>query len=439
MTEQEAVEVNFDGLVGPTHNYAGLSLGNQASQQNAGGTSSPRTAALQGLAKMRRLHSLGVAQAVLPPPLRPDPSVLRSLGFDPARGLTEVAAVAPQLIPTLMSASSMWAANAATVSPSADTADGKLHLTPANLVSTVHRALEPNATHHILRSIFASEERFQVHRPLPSAAAFADEGAANHGRVTNSHGEPGIHVFVYGREAHEVVTDGYPRRQSRLAGELIAGSHGLDPRRVRHVRQSPTAIDAGAFHNDVVSVINERVLFTHESAFADPEAAADLDARVVVVKETEVPLRDAISSYLFNSQLVTLPDGTMTLVAPIETEETNSTRNYLAAAIVDPANPIDSVETMDLRESMRNGGGPACLRLRVVMTGAERSALRGRVMMDDGMLDRLETWVDTHYRSELRAEDLNDPALIIEVADALRDLEQLLDLPGLYNLADLGF
>ncbi len=199
------------------------------------------------------------------------------------------------------------------------------------------------------------------------------------------------------------------------------------------MRQAGQAIDAGAFHNDVVSVVNENVLFTHQLAFENPESVyRELGVDVVEVRDAEVPLADAISSYLFNSQLTTMPDGTMTLLAPLETEETTSTREYLARALADPGNPIRAVETMDLRESMRNGGGPACLRLRVVMTPAERAGVRGRVLVDDLILDELESWVMTHYRAQLDPGDLADPALVTEVRVALAELERVLDLPGLY-------
>ena len=443
-----AAEVNFDGLVGPTHNYAGLSLGNRASLSNAGAVSSPRRAALQGLAKMRLLLDLGIPQGVLPPQRRPDPTALDRLGFEPGATITEVARRAPELVPLLLSASPMWAANAATVSPSADTADGRVHLTPANLSSTAHRSLESPQTTRILRAVFADGERFRVHPPLPEAAAFADEGAANHGRVAAGHGRPGVALFVHGREATEPVLApgrpggaGYPRRQTRLAGQLIAASHGLDPGRVVSARQSPAAIDAGAFHNDVVSVVNETVVLAHQQAFDDPAAVAgQLDQRRpagsppltwVEVPAEAVPLDDAISSYLFNSQLVTLPDGSMTLIAPAEVDETPSTAAWLAGAVADPANPIASVHTLDLRESMRNGGGPACLRLRVVLTGEERAAVAGRVLVDHGLLDELERWVGRHYRDELAPPDLADPSLVEESDRALGELYDLLDLPGL--------
>lgn len=429
------IEVNFDGLVGPTHNYAGLSLGNRASMGNARAVSSPRRAALQGLAKMRHLIHLGLAQGILPPHQRPDPTALRSLGFNPGTPMADVADLAPSLPAVLMSASPMWAANAATVSPSADTTDGRLHLTPANLVSTTHRSFERHQTETILRAVFADPYRFQIHEPLPAAPAFADEGAANHGRLAKGHDTAGIHLFVYGREADEPApAGGFPRRQTRLAGQAIARSHGLHQARVRFLRQGAEAIDAGAFHNDVVSVVNEDVILTHELAFEDgPESVEKLPgARVVVVPTSRVPLADAVSSYLFNSQLVTTPDGRMILIAPREVAETPSTAAWTAEAVDDADNPIDAVETFDLRESMRNGGGPACLRLRVVMTSWERESLGGRVLVDDALLDQLEAWVEVHYRDELGPDDLLDPALEDESHRALDELTTILDLPGLY-------
>ncbi len=430
-------ELNFDGLVGPTHNYAGLSPGNRASTGNAGRASSPRRAALQGLAKMRRLHHLGLGQGVLPPPLRPDPSVLAAL-IGPAAaaapdGVAALDTVAPELVALTQSASSMWAANAATVTPSVDAADGRVHLTPANLWSTAHRSLEPSATTATLRRIFADPDRFVVHDPLPAIGPLADEGAANHGRFAPSHGEPGVHLFVHGRRADEPpVVDGVPRRQTDLAGRLIAASHGLDPERVVVARQSAAAIDAGAFHNDVVSVANGRVLFAHERAFDEPSRVrVDLAAHgvtVVEVPEAEVGLADAVASYLFNSQLVTMPDGTTALVAPVEATETASTARYLDRAVADPGHPIDAVHVVDLRQSMDNGGGPACLRLRVVLRAEEEAALNARVVVDDDLLDQLEAWVGRHYRDELRPDDLADPTLAAEAAEAHRDLGRLLEL-----------
>lgn len=431
-------EVNFDGIVGPTHNYAGLSFGNRASMTSAGAVSNPRLAAMQGLAKMRMLHERGLLQGVFPPPERPDPEALRSLGvgdLGPGEALTQLARVSPGLVASVMSASSMWAANAATVSPSADTADGRVHLTPANLVSTAHRSFEGPQTAQMLRRIFSDPTRFEVHDALPRSAAFADEGAANHNRIARTHDGRGLELFVFGREVDEATTPGFPRRQSRLASLLIARSHGLSESGTATVRQSSQAIDAGAFHNDVVAVANEFVLFAHEQAFEDPAAVRRVLpewAKLIEVPAAVVSLDDAISSYLFNSQLVTLPSGSMLLVAPGEVGERPSTSAYLDE-LVALDNPIDEVEIVDLRQSMRNGGGPACVRLRVVLSADERAALRGRVLIDSDLLDTLQAWVTRHYRDELHPDDLADPALVEETHRALDELTAILDLPGLYE------
>lgn len=438
MSVDDAREVNFDGLVGPTHNYAGLSAGNLASMTNRGQVANPRRAARQGLAKMRHLARLGLTQAVLPPQRRPARAAMASLGFDGPDGPARLSAEAPELVPSLWSASSMWAANAATVSPSADTADGRVHLTPANLWSTAHRSLEAPTTEHILRQIFADPDHFVVHSPLASIGPLADEGAANHGRLAPTHGRPGVELFVYGRDGEDDASiGGVPRRQTLAACVAIARNHRLDPDRVIYARQAGRAIDAGAFHNDVVSVTNGQVLFAHAAAFDDPAAveAAVVAAGgcLITVPEDVVPLADAISSYLFNSQLVTTADGSMTLVAPLEVAETASTDRYLRHAVADPDNPIADVETLDLRQSMRNGGGPACLRLRVVLTPDELAALGGRVVVDDALVDELEAWVDRHYRDAIHPDDLADPALVDEVDLALSELANILELPDLHG------
>jgi len=139
-----AREVNFDGLIGSTHNYGGLSDGNLASSRHAGKTAYPKKAALQGLDKMRHLHDRGLWQGVLPPHQRPFLPAIRSLGYagNDKQVFEKVWKDDPQLARNMMSASSMWAANAATVSPSSDTQDRIMHLTPANLSTMLHRSIE---------------------------------------------------------------------------------------------------------------------------------------------------------------------------------------------------------------------------------------------------------------------------------------------------------
>lgn len=433
----EAFEVNFDGLIGPTHNYGGLSDGNLASATNAGDISNPKEAALQGLEKMRKLANAGLKQGFLPPLLRPNLVYLKSAGFAGRADdiIEEAAREAPALLKAAYSASAMWAANAATVSPSADTKDDKLHLTTANLSTMLHRSMEHPDTFANLQSVFSNPGRFVVHPALPSHAAFSDEGAANHVRLCETHGGQGVELFVYGRDGSD-TEPGFPARQTKLACERIVDSHNLRTERTVIARQSRKAINAGAFHNDVVCVGSLNTLFTHEEAFEDKEvvygalrgAASGLFAlQIVEVPAADVPLEDAIRSYLFNSQLLQWPgEDRLVLLAPLETQETESTRRY-CDALAAGNGPIGRVEFVDVRQSMRNGGGPACLRLRVVMTEEEISAANGVYFLDSAKVDALQDWVRAHYRDALSAADFADPGLAHEIYNAHLSLRKVLN------------
>ena len=436
-----AHEVNFDGLIGPSHNYGGMSEGNLASAKNEGDVSNPREAALQGLEKMRLLVRAGLVQGVLPPLPRPNFDLLVSAGFggSDADIITAAAKHAPKLLKAAYSASAMWAANAATVSPSADTQDGRLHLTAANLSTMLHRSTEhPDTTANLL-ALFENEARFGVHGALPMHADFADEGAANHVRLCAEHGGQGVELFVYGREAGE-STVGFPARQSRLACESIARSHGLHAKRTVLARQARAAIEAGAFHNDVVCVGTLETLFFHELAFEDTDAtlnalrqAADglFELKPVMVPQTEVPIEDAITSYLFNSQLLKWPgEDRLVLLAPLETQETASTRAFCEKMVAGNG-PIGRVQYVDVRQSMRNGGGPACLRLRVVMTEEEIAAAHPGAFMDEETIDELQAVIRETYRDRLTAADLADPKLADECRHAREGILGVLGLEGL--------
>nr|WP_070959484.1 N-succinylarginine dihydrolase [Hyphomonas sp. Mor2] len=441
MSSTETLEVNFDGLIGPSHNYGGMSDGNLASQTNAGDVSNPREAALQGLEKMRMLVRAGFVQGVLPPLERPNIGFLVDAGYhgSDAQIIEATAKSAPQLLRAAYSASSMWTANAATISPSADTQDGRLHLTAANLSSMLHRSIEHPETTASLASIFDSEAHFSVHAALPMHADFSDEGAANHVRLSAQHGGAGVELFVYGREAGESVA-GFPARQTRLASQSIIRSHGLGASSAVLARQSATAINAGAFHNDVVCVGTLDTLFFHEHAFEDTDgtlsalrAAAKglFDLKPVMVPDAEVPLSDAIKSYLFNSQLLKWPgEDRLVLLAPKETEETETTRAY-CERLVQGNGPIGRVQYVDVRQSMRNGGGPACLRLRVVMTPEERAACHQGVLLDEAKIDQLQEVVRRTYRDRLSAADLTDPSFVNECLTAREGLLKVLDLEQL--------
>lgn len=427
-------EVNFDGLIGPTHNYSGLAFGNVASARNKGAASNPRAAALQGLAKMRAVKALGIPQGFLPPQDRPHLKTLRALGFSGSdRQVIEKAAnAAPEILANCYAASMMWTANAATVAPSPDAADGKVHITPANLASNFHRAIEPPTTARILKHVFPGE-RFVHHAPLPGGVHFGDEGAANHGRIAKAHGDKGVHLFVYGLDGER-----FPARQRKRASEAIARNHLLDPDKTVFAQQSKAALDAGAFHNDVVGVANANVLFLHEQSIEDREGAlaairkAAPFVEIVEAPKSAVSLDDAIQSYLFNSQLLSLSGGEMALVLPREAEENGRVKAFVDETL-SKNNPINRALYYDVRESMRNGGGPACLRLRVVLSEAELAAVNPQFLLDDAGFDALEDWVKKHYRDRLLPDDLKDPAFMEESLAAIDALTRLLGMGAFYD------
>ncbi len=400
-------EINFDGIVGPSHNFAGLSLGNMAATSNAGRDAFPQQAALQGIAKMRLCVELGLTQAILLPHDRPAERWLARLGATHRSAGRELRANA-------LSASAMWAANAATVSPAPDCGDGRCHLTVANLLTMPHRALEWPGTLAQLRLAFADSRAFVVHGPVP--VPFGDEGAANHMRLCAAPDAPGVEVFVYGADGSGRPGP-FPARQHREASAAVARLHGLDAERVVLVRQSGEAIAAGAFHNDVVAVANGAVLFAHEQAFADPAAFhADLCARMAVeiieVPASAVSLEDAIASYLFNAQLVDLPGGGMALILPGEARENPRVWGWLEQ-LVATNGPIRALYPVQLRQSMANGGGPACLRLRVV---ADPATVDPRFLVDAARLDLIAEIVERHWPQRIAPADLALP----ELADDLR-------------------
>ena len=427
----DIVEINFDGLVGPTHNYAGLSHGNLASEKHAATVSHPKQAALQGLAKMKLLSDLGVPQAVIPPQPRPCLEVLRELGFhgSDAEVTAKAHREAPKLLAAVYSSSFMWTANAATISPAADAAAGLIQITPANLLTQFHRSIESQSTAQTLRQIFSGDE-FVHHDPLPAADAFADEGAANHFRLCGDYGSAGLEIFVYGRDESSAPSR-FPARQTKQACEAIVRRHGLDLNRTLILRQSPAAIDAGAFHSDVVVASNRDMLLAHRSAFADASAIDQIRRRFgevtgcrlhcFVAEPEMLSLADAVSTYIFNSQIVTLPDGTMAIIAAVECREHAGAQRYLERILSSDC-PVKAVHYVDLRQSMNNGGGPACLRLRVVM------ARKQAHLLDDGKYGQLCSIVTGGYRDELRPADLADPNLVDESQTIAEEIHRVLGL-----------
>jgi succinylarginine dihydrolase len=286
-----------------------------------------------------------------------------------------------------------------------------------------HRSHEWPDTFAQLRLAFANADHFQVHGPV--WPAFGDEGAANHMRLAPSHGEKAVEIFVYGKSGGP-----FPARQHVEASRAIARRHGLDPKRTLFAAQSEEAIAAGAFHNDVVAVANENVLLAHEQAFEDREGLYTSlrgllpEVEIVEVPASAVSLADAVKSYLFNAQLVTLPQGGMGLILPEEARDTGTVWQWLQALVAGNG-PIRELFVVDVRQSMANGGGPACLRLRVV---AAPATVDPRFIVDEPKLDRVAGVIERHWPERIAPEDLGGHALLFAVEQARAALLEALDL-----------
>ncbi len=428
MNKSLTQEVNFDGMIGPTHHYGGYAHGNLASMRHASQISHPKAAALQGLRKMKILADLGVPQAVLPPRMRPSLSTLRALGFkgSDAEIFLKATQSSPRLVHHLSSSASMWAANLGTISPSTDTEDGRLHITAANLQSQFHRSVEAEETFRLTKLLFPDEKLFAIHPPLPKGGSFGDEGAANHTRFCTDYSDAGIHLYVYGKSAFESTSHRFPFRQALEASEAVARTHGLKPEKIHFAQQNPEIIEQGVFHNDVISVGNRTRFLYHEKAFVETEqviAALKEQCALQPIRVTEemLSVEDAVKSYLFNSQIVTLPSGEDVLIAPRECDNLNL--EWLPIRVL----------FVDIRESMRNGGGPACLRLRCVLNAQQKARVHPYVFLDDTLYQRLVGWVEKYYRESLNVDDLLDPSLSQEGMEALDALTQILHLGSFYE------
>jgi succinylarginine dihydrolase len=445
-------EWNFDGIIGPSYCHPGAapaSSGNLAATANRGQPSNPRKYAEQALDKVETLRSLGVKQALLPPPIRPNLELLwrtglikhRRLGEASCKSLSQQLAEARRRSPLLVAAafapSGVWTANWATASPSKDAVDGKAHFTPANQSAQLHRSIEATEVHALLKRIFRGQY-FVVHEPLPSAYELGDEGSANLIRLASRHGAAALNVFVYGRDGDREAGSRYLPRQTRAACEAIARLHGLRPEATLLVQQHPDALNAGAFHNDVVMASHLDLLLYHQRALAGgPRAIVEIDRlfreltgqalQLIEVREDEVSLEDALASYLFNSQLVTGPEGRV-LIAPCECASLAGPRALIEK--LKRGRVISDCKYVDVTGSMRNGGGPACLRLRIVLT-AKQAAAVGRnasVIADDRLMDGLRAVVG-NYQTNIDDETLIDADFLADCFRRTRDVYDLLGLP----------
>lgn len=447
------IEANIDRVVGPTHHFGGLGIGNLASLAHGGRPAQPRAAAIQGVEKMRLVASLGGHQLVLPPQSRPSLRLLRRLGFTGSLGemLAQAQAAAPVALSAAWSDAAMWTANAATVTAACDARDGRQHVSVANLISSLHRSIEPRQTFSQLRALLGPVG-MAVHGPLPAAMLLRDEGAANHMRLCDASGTRAINLFVYGSDGlsgeaqldfSAAPTGTFPARQTRQACEAIARRHRLRDEDTFFLRQHPAAIAAGAFHNDVVATSCQNLLVHHELAFAPGEQLQRIEQRFAErtggaklwryeVPEAALPLQEAVACYLFNSQMIPSPAAADQIVLLCPTQVAQNPRAVaLIQGWIADAGPIAAVHYLDLTQSMNNGGGPACLRLRVPMTQrqwSERVAPQAR--LTETLADRLIEVIERHYPQEISPAELADPRLAARARAATAEIRRLIAIPN---------
>jgi len=440
-------EINFDGLIGPTHNYSGLSDGNIASKENFLSVSNPKEAALQGLKKAKILINAGLNQGLFLPHERPFIPGLKKLGFsgDNETILKSAYEYSKVLLSNFSSASSMWAANAATISPSPDTKDGKVHITPANLNTMFHRSLESDFTYTQCKLIF-SDTCFVVHKPALSISGYGDEGAANHLRISKTHEDKGFEIFVFGESAFkeeafaEYQKTSFIKRQALEVSKSVALSHKLDRNNVFYLQQHPRAIDKGSFHNDIVSLSNENIFIAHEKAFLNRDVLnhvlKHLELEVenfnyIEIPDKEIPLDDIISSYLLNSQLFTNGEGEMQLILPAEVQNYENCMQWLDK--LKQTSDVKLFDFVNIKQSMMNGGGPACLRLKVILNEDEINKVNKNFILNNKRLELIEDLIEREYRDELYPDDLKDPNLLDESRRVLDELTQIFGTGSIYE------
>lgn len=458
------IEVNIDALVGPTHHFGGVGVGNEASQSHTRIPSHPRQAALEGLRKASLVAGLGVPQHVLPPIRRPLPRFLSELGF--AGDFASMCLRARQLEPFAYSAAFssayMWAANAATAAPACDCDNRRTNLVLANLSSSWHRYTEQFTRASQFETMFLDNQELPVsiHGALPPLVPLRDEGAANHMRLCNPAGDSGIHIFVYGDcdEGHAVKgqaakneredrvvqksakSNKHMARQTLAASRAVARQLGLDPTRTFFLQQHPDAIDAGVFHNDVIATSHRHLLLMHEKAFFDADAElrrlseafrnfTGTSLTIIKILEEQLTLADAVESYLFNSQILTRGDSNaMTIVCAGQCERMPQVRRLLESWIADRDNPIEDVHFVPLEQSMAGGGGPACLRMRLTLPAAAIESFSPKSRLTPMLENRLTKIINDCYPETLEWESLADPENLERYDRAFRKFEDLFEM-----------
>lgn len=400
------IELQIETLPSPLFAYGGLARGDLASMKHAHHPSAPKLALFQHLEKCQRLHELGISVALFPPHPRPLFSVLKKIGFEKAEQTPL------RWLAACSSSSFHWTANSASVTPSKESLDGKLHISIANLSNRFHRSLEPNHTKELLDLLFQNVKNTVIHSPLPAGLLFGDEGSANQMRIEGGHT-----LFIYNEQPSH-----FPGRQTLEASEAIARRHQIPSEKTHFLRQNPLATDSGVFHNDLIAMASGPLLISHSAAFLDPLPSLP-NLQHIQLTEIDFPLKHLVTSYLLNSQLVRRKDQTLVWVAPALCEHHTPSRTLLGKL------PIDTLLFVDLSESLKGGGGAACQRLSCPLTEEEFKGLNHEFLYTETLHQELVEWGRRFYPEKLQIEKLRDQTVIQNAYEALEALSEYLPIP----------
>ena len=398
----------IDTIIGPTYHYGGLALGNTHSLDHKHVVANPKKAALQGLSKMKLLRDHGISQYVLPAYVRDYKGLVQ--GYYNNQGdfednLKRLYDENLDIFSSFFSASSAWLANAWTMTPSIDSSDGRYHVSPASLNACFHRQLDVKQTIAILTNRLCSKTYITCHHPSP----FFDEGAANMIRL--SAGGKGLYLFVSGSSD----TKRFKSRHDKRSWQRLVSQHQLDPDYVIYLTQHPDAIDAGVFHNDVISFGVDDLLVVHENAFVDQPNYCDTileryfscfgtDLTLIQIPDSILPLKDAVNSYFFNSQLVRKDDNRYLLLVPSRCKGL-PVMDYFVSIVAKKWESQLEIMVCDVEESIKNGGGPACLRNSMDVYDDPKLIFDDRYLFTLEKYDDFVRLVNQYYPSSL---ELND-------------------------------
>ncbi len=236
----------------------------------------------------------------------------------------------------------------------------------------------------------------------------------------------GFHVFVYGDADNSPRPSRHLARQTLAACQAVARLHRLDPARTFFLQQHPAAIDAGVFHNDVIATSHKNLLLMHEQAFlnAEPELARLASAfeqatgtalQVVMVRQEQLSLEDAVKSYLFNSQLLT-PSGdgsAMTMICAAQCERMPQVRDLIDGWIALSSHPISDVRYVSLDQSMSGGAAPRLFAIAIALPASAIDRFAPSYRLTAHRAAQLAELITDFYPSELTWETLASPENIL--------------------------